>query len=725
MSIKFDKDKKLFHLFNKNFSYYFYINDANILEHLYFGAFLKNIDINEITNLGDSWGRHYLTKDNKEEVYKSHFTKDMSYLELGSFGTVDKRPAPIIIKNKNNSYYTDFKFLKFKIYHNLEEKEDFPLVFSKSKVDRLELTLKEVTRDIYLKLNYVVLDDVNTIIRYVKIISKEEGNFLTKAMSFELDLAKQNYNLIHFYGDWSFERNPELIKINHGYTRFSSFFGRSGHEENPSIIYLRDDTNEDYGECFLVNLIYSGNFLIENYVDRYDNLRILCGINDEALEIPLEKNEEILLPQVALTYSNNGLTALSQSSHNFIREHVIRSKFVHKERPILLNSWEGCYLDFNTQKIKRYIEGAYKVGANLFVLDDGWFTNRNTDFNGLGDREIDKEKINLKELIDYAHSLNIKFGLWFEPEMINLGTELYKVHPEYALRKAGVDIGLYRHQLVLDTSNDEVIDYLINKISYFLDNFNIDYIKWDHNRYLADVYSKIHPNVSEGYLYHLITLGVYKLFNRLTKKYPDVLFEGCASGGGRFDLGMLYYTPQIWCSDETDPIQRTYIQYGTSFVYPLSTMGAHISKNQITSYKTKGEIALLGTYGLELNPYTLKDDEIQEIKEINGIFKEFHLDTVVNGDLYRLYNPFTSNLFGVNVVSKDKRKAILLLINYRKDNNKHRYIKFKGLDEGKVYKTNLENKCYSGDFLMKNGLNLSKWLNEFESFFVTLKEIDN
>lgn len=725
MAIKFNKDTKVFTLDTNNTSYLFFVNEDNTLEHLYYGNKLNSYNLNYLHKfINGGWSSHYLDKVTLEEKeFKDYYSESALY-ELANSCTYDKRESPLLIKNKDNSFYNNFRYLKHKIY----KYEGNPSIYPHSlhKLDNeevLEIELYDELNDLTVILKYIVFPFENVISRSLKIKNGKLPNTIHKAYSFSLDLMNKEYSYLHFYGDWSYERHLEKSKISYGKQYISSFTGRSGHEENPSLILFNDSTSESNGECFGFSLVYSGNFKISLERNKFDSIRVMGGINEECFIKPLEAFEEFECPEVILTYSNQGFNALSHNFHDFIREHIITSKFVHEERPILLNSWEGFYFDFDTEKVIDYITKSKNIDNELFVLDDGWFINRNDDLNGLGDWEIDTNKVDLNKVIEACHKNNLKFGLWFEPEMINHKTKLFKEHRDYVLGRKDINLVLSRHQLVLDMSNDEVIDYLFNKISKILNTYDIDYVKWDHNRYLSEIYSEVNKGISEGYLYHLVTLGTYKLFYKLTHSFPNILFEGCASGGGRFDLGMLYYTPQIWCSDETDPIQRTFIQYGTSYIYPLSTIGAHVSKNPITSYKTKAEIALFGTYGFEFNPSKITLEDTLEIKEINEVFHKFHKDAIVDGDLYRLSNPFESNYFSMMSVSKNKEKAVVLLLNYKKETPRYRFLKLYGLNENYNYLLS-NGEVVSGEHLMNVGINITRWLNEFDTEFLTLIKVD-
>ncbi|MDE6401461.1 MAG: alpha-galactosidase, partial [Clostridiales bacterium] len=633
-------------------------------------------------------------------------------------GLMDKSGAPFVIE-KGGSTATEFIYSSHRIYNGKPKLKTLPCAHA-DEAQTLELTLDDRFGDVRLLLSFTVIKNSDVLLRnsVVKNVGKAEV-IVERAYSAELDLPESGYDFIHFYGDWCLERFVERAPLINGLTEISSNFGRSSHEHNPFGILCDKHTTENAGEAFAFSLVYSGNFTLSANVDKWRRTRVLMGINDEDFRVALAPKTEFEAPEGVLVYSDSGLNGISHAMHDFVRDNIITYKKAAFARPVLFNSWEGCYLDFDTRSILDYIDSAKKIGAELFVLDDGWFGKRDTDAAALGDWYVNTDKIDLKRVIEKCRSLGMKFGIWFEPEMINPDSELYKRHGEYALGKPDTDRTLSRHQLALDMTNDGAVDALFDMMSRILDEYQIDYIKWDHNRSIGEIYG---AKAAYGETYHKIIVGTYKLLDRLQKKYPNIFFEGCASGGGRFDLGMLYYNPQIWTSDETDPVQRLFIQYGTSYGYPPSCMGAHISKNKMMSYTDKGRIALFGTYGMEMDPCTLNDSEIAEVNAVNEIYHKYHNEVIANGDFYRLCSPFEGNYAAMMSVAKDKTKAIVLFANLLKENNRYRFVKLSGLDENKLYKNSLDGKVYDGAYYMRVGLNLSVWLEEFRTYLVILEE---
>lgn len=720
--INFNSETRAFHLKNDYISYIFFINSKNILQHIYFGKKIKDFDFESYLDLGFEWPKTYLDSNLVEHTYEDNYYNDRSLMEIGQHGAHDKRPAPIIIKDLFGNTKTNFIYVSHRIYKGKPTLKDLPSTHAnEDEAETLEIILKDEVKNAQIILSYTIFKNLAVIARNttIKNVGKEDI-LLSRAYSLQLDIPEREYQAIYFHGEWCTERFLKKVDLPFGKFEISSNNGRSGHEHNPFMILARKNTTESSGEAIGFSFVYSGNFTIQTNVDKFNCTRVSVGINDEDFEFRLKENEEFVVPEGILVYSNSGFNTLSHNMHDLVRDNLITYKNAKIKRPVLFNSWEGCYLDFNTQVILDYIDNAKEIGSELFVLDDGWFSNdRNTDDNGLGDWFVNKKKVDLGKIVKKCKDNGIKFGIWFEPEMINSNSELYRNHPNFALGNPNIERTLSRHQMVVDTSNDEAIDVIYNQMIKVIDNYDIDYIKWDHNRCIAEIQG------ASAYqeTYHKIVLGYYKLIRRLQERYPHILFEGCASGGGRFDLGALYFTPQIWTSDETDPIQRIFIQYGTSFAYPLSTMGSHVSKSKMTDYTAKSHIALFGTYGYEMNPCLLNEEERKQILEVTDVYHKYHNEVIQNGDLYRLISPFETNAMAMMSVSKDKAKAIVLYAHLLKERNSYRYLKLQGLDANKKYKNNFDNKVYSGEYYMELGINLTRWLDEFKTFLIILEEV--
>ncbi len=717
--ITFNPKSKVFTLDNGSLTYSFLLNEEGFLETLYYGPHLneelspKGLRGGEIDNCSTEY---FDTEKNEEKTFKDHFKSTTAALEIATHGYLDKRGAPIIIRNQNGSYQTCFIFSSYRIYEGINELRDLPSIrATKKDCETLEITLQAQENHVKLIYSLTIFKGFDVISKSFKIINEgEEDLHLLRAFSLELDLLSSSYTLNHFDGVWANERNWNKNPLVQGEQRISSNYGRSSHEENPFVFLSSNGSTMTTGEIIGFNLIYSGNFTFRTFSDYSKSLRILYGINDEDFDYQLKPKQVFETPIALMTYSSYGVDGLSVCCQKFIKQHIINPQIDNNYKPIIFNSWEGCLFDFNTKKILSYIKDSEKIGSELFVLDDGWFGRRNDDYDGLGDWYVNSSKIDLHQVIDCCHREKIRFGIWFEPEMINPKSDLFKSHPEYVLGYNHKAMTISRHQLVLDFSNPKVVDNIYQQMVSFLDEYQVDYIKWDHNRSIGEHYSAFYPSSQQGEIYHRLVLGYYSLLSRLTKKYPHILFEGCASGGARFDLGSLYYCPQIWASDESDPLQRISIQYNTSIGYPLSSIGSHVNNNPLTSYKTKAMIAFFGTYGYEMNPNNLKKEEIDELSEIKDLYHQYHNDVIEDGVVYHLMNPNDSDFIALESVSNKQDTALILLMNKLKDHDHYYSLKLLGLKDDYFYHNDFDDQVHSGQYYRLVGLRLSRfWFNEF------------
>ena len=588
----------------------------------------------------------------------------------------------------------------------------------------MKIILEDPVTKVELHLLYGVLEKEDIITRSV--IIKNAGKApvtVKKAQSACLDFLHGDYDLIKFYGRHAMERNMERMPVSHESTRIGSRRGTSSHQYNPGVILAGKNTNEDSGSCYGMLFVYSGNFLVEAEKDQYDQTRIQMGLTDELFAYPLEAGAEFIAPEVILSYTNKGLSRLSQQYHHCIMNHICQGKYVHANRPVLINSWEAAYFDFTGDTIVELAKEAKALGIDMVVMDDGWFGKRNDDNSSLGDWYVNEEKLGgtLTKLIERVNAEGVKFGIWIEPEMVSEDSDLYREHPEWAITIPGRKPVRSRNQLVLDFSRKEVRDEIFKRICAVLDQGNVEYIKWDMNRSLADIYA---PNVTYDYV-----LGVYDFLEKLTNRYPDILIEGCSGGGGRFDAGMLYYTPQIWCSDNTDAINRTRIQYGTSFFYPVAAMGSHVSAvpnhqtGRVTSMHTRGVAAMSGTFGYELNPALLNAKEKAEIRAQLAQYREYQ-ELIREGDYYRLSNPFQDNFAAWMVVSDDRSKALVSVIRLTAEANPPAaYVTLKGMEEDAFYREKTTGKVYPGAALMEAGILLPAAVSEYEAYQIELERV--
>lgn len=717
-------DKGLFRIENDNFSYLIFLDGNGYLRHVYYGNKIEDVDVETIFNNGNDWSRVYLDfNDQKEHLFEDNYIAKTSLMEVATNAIFDKRGSTISIQQNDGSYYTNFLCKSYRIYDGTPSLTNIP--YAKGKDGQsLEFTLVDELSGITMILTYSLFENSEMIIRTTKLINNTEEDInIERMMSLTLDIPDHDYDMIHFHGDWALERSIERTPLPHGTTKISSDYGKSSHVQNPFCIIAKHDCNDEYGTCFGFNLIWSGNFSLEAIVGRVYETRVNYGINDNNFEYVLKKGEEVELPQAVFSYSGKGLNHLSQNFHDFIREHIVPERAHGKYRSILFNSWEGCYMDFNTESIIEYMNCAKEIGAELFVLDDGWFGHRDNDASSLGDWYINQGKIDLKKAIDHCHSLGMKFGLWFEPEMISFDSDLYHKHPEYALSHQLSHMCTERHQFDLDMCNPNAIDDVVKQVNEILDNYPIDYVKWDNNREVGDNFSYYLGKDKQKAADYYFTLGVFKMYKDIVETHPNIFFEGCSAGGAKFDLGVLSYFPQIWCSDETDPVQRLFIQYGTGYGYPASTMGSHVSKNNMTSYETKSNIAFFGTYGYEFNPTLLNQEEKDQLKANEERYHRIHQEVILEGDMYRIYSPFEGNYFGELAVSKDKSKALFLFVNLFRQGNRYRFVKMKGLDPKKQYKNTYDNKVHSGLYYMNVGINFYRWFYEFDSVMIEFEEV--
>ena len=711
MGIIYNDKEKIIHLFNTEISYIIGINSLNILEHLYFGKRVSSFNKKQYIKGPDFNFQFYI--DNKFQNPDS-FYENNSQVEVGTYLRNDLKPASFIV-SQNDDEITDFRFEEFKVGVVNEYSEFYPHSRNiKEEDNTLLIVLKDVRRDVYLHLYYTLLANENVLLRSSKIINNTNDKINVKRlMSLTLDFPYENQSLIHFPGQWSNERNYSEEKINYGLKTIYSLEGRSGHLDNPFMIIKDVNTNEYDGNCMSFNLIYSGNFINEIFVSSFDGVRVNVGVNPTNFNYELLTDEELTSPEVVVCYTSEGISKLSQINHKYVINHIIKGET--KNKPILFNSWEGTFMDFDTKKITNYMDVAKSIETELFVLDDGWFSTRNDDLHGLGDWKINQNKIELKKVVDYCHNLGMKFGIWIEPEMVNIDTEIFK--DENIISHPDLEKRYQRNQIVLDFSNYEIVDNVLEQITSSLKGIEINYIKYDMNRFLGDIYSL---NTKQGEIFHKYVLGVYRFMDGMLKAFPKILFENCASGGGRFDLGMLYFSPQIWTSDETDPVRRLYIQYGTSFGYPLQSMGSHVSK-ALGTYESKAIIAFFGTYGYEMNPLSLSDADKELLIKYNDLYHKYHEDVIDNGTFYRLISPFEFKYCSFMCVNKNKDTAFVMFHSLRKVTGMYRFLKLKGLIKDAVYE--IDGEEYSGDYLMNVGINLSYFIeqNNTKLFVVTKK----
>lgn len=720
MAITFNEITRIFTLTTAHTTYQMQADAQGYLLHLYYGARTAG-EMDYLLNYGD---RGFSGNPNSAGSDRT-YSLDALPQEYPSLGTGDFRNYALNIENADGSQCCNPVYITHEIAAGKYTLKGLPFVRAEeNEAETLKIILEDPVTKVELHLLYGVLEKEDIITRSV--IIKNAGKApvtVKKAQSACLDFLHGDYDLIKFYGRHAMERNMERMPVSHESTRIGSRRGTSSHQYNPGVILAGKNTNEDSGSCYGMLFVYSGNFLVEAEKDQYDQTRIQMGLTDELFAYSLEAGAEFTAPEVILSYTNKGLSRLSQQYHHCIMNHICQGKYVHANRPVLINSWEAAYFDFTGDTIVELAKEAKALGIDMVVMDDGWFGKRNDDNSSLGDWYVNEEKLGgtLTKLIERVNAEGVKFGIWIEPEMVSEDSDLYREHPDWAITIPGRKPVRSRNQLVLDFSRKEVRDEIFKRICAVLDQGNVEYIKWDMNRSLADIYA---PNVTYDYV-----LGVYDFLEKLTNRYPDILIEGCSGGGGRFDAGMLYYTPQIWCSDNTDAINRTRIQYGTSFFYPVAAMGSHVSAvpnhqtGRVTSMHTRGVAAMSGTFGYELNPALLNAKEKAEIRAQLAQYREYQ-ELIREGDYYRLSNPFQDNFAALMVVSDDRSKALVSVIRLTAEANPSAaYVTLKGMEEDAFYREKTTGKVYPGAALMEAGILLPAAVSEYEAYQIELERV--
>lgn len=695
-------ENELFNLTTQNSLYQMKVDQYGILNHTWYGPH-TDMDMSyleeypEISFSGNIWD----AKDN------SCYSLNNQTLEFSTGGS-DYRPSALKIRQASGSRALDLRYDSHRIITEYTL-PGLPTSFHPSQA--LEITLRDKTVGVDVILLYGVFEEENVISRAVKIINTSfTPIYIEKVSSIALDFPYGDFEVLHFHGRHAMERMIERVPIFHHTFRIDSLRGHSSHQHNPAIILAEPNTTETQGQAYGALLLYSGNFEIEVQKDQLDQTRLTMGIESSTFSWKLNSKEAFYAPEGLLSFSPTGFSTLSHQFHDLFRSHIMRSSFTTKKRPILINNWEATYFDFTGEKLLKIAQEASKVGIELFVLDDGWFGKRNSDTTSLGDWSENTNKLgmSLKDLSNQVHQLAMQFGLWIEPEMVSIDSDLFRNHPDWILNDPDHNPSMSRHQLVLDMANEKVVEYLYHTISNLIFTNDIDYIKWDMNRSISSFYSKTLSPEQQQESAHRYILGVYSLIERLTQKFPNVLFEGCAGGGGRFDGGMLAYFPQYWCSDNTDAHCRAVIQYGTSFFYPISSMGSHISTvpnhqtGRITSLKTREIVATPGTFGYELDITKCSKEEKKEIQEQIIRFKK-RQSLVLMGDYFRLSQP-NNGIVAWELIDKKKENVLVQAIVFEKQPNcKKMRLILQNLDKNSLYQRRSDKKIFSAQALMQGG----------------------
>ena len=722
MGIIYCEKDRTFTLQTKNTTYQMQVDRYGFLLHLYYGKKTDTCMDYLLTYYDRGFsGNPYDAGEDRT------YSMDTLPQEFPCYGNGDFRSTAFAVENTDGSMSCDLRYKSHKIFDGKYNLEGLPAVYaSEEEAQTLEILMEDPVTGVKVVLLYGVLPAQDIITRSVSVKNESSGKiYLNKIESASLDFLYGDYELLTFYGRHAMERNVQRVPVVHGTQKIGSVRGTSSHQYNPMMILAEKETTEDKGNCYAMSFVYSGCFQGEVLKDQLNQTRMMLGLQEEAFRYPLETGEMFQAPEVILSYSSEGMNRLSQNLHHCIRQHICRGKYKEEIRPILINSWEAAYFDFTGDTIYELAKAAKEVNIDMLVMDDGWFGKRDDDNSGLGDWFVNEKKLGgtLGNLIKRINDLGVKFGIWIEPEMVSEDSDLYRKHPDWALTVPGRNPVRSRNQLVLDFSRKEVVDEIYDQICKVLDQGNIEYVKWDMNRSLMDVYSA--TTKDQGRVLHDYVLGLYDFLERLVQRYPNLLIEGCSGGGGRFDAGMMYYTPQIWCSDNTDAIDRLRIQYGTSFGYPVSVVGSHVSAvpNHQTGRKTplhtRGVVAMSGTFGYELNLMKLSEEEKQEIREQIEEYKRY-APIIQNGLYYRLSNPTTEEICAWEFVHTDEKEQSKVLLNIVMQvihgNMTVNYVKLQGLEETAVYREEKSGKRYTGAALMYGGMPLPIEPGEYQAY---------
>lgn len=731
MAIIYERKTHIFTLHTEHSTYQMKVDAFGYLLHLYYGGRIPGSmeSVPSMDYLLTYYDRGFSGNPSAAGLDRT-YSLDVLPQEYPSLGTGDFRGSAFAVRNGDGSESCSLHYVSHKIGKGKYSLEGLPAVYAEE-AQTLEILLEDSVSGIQVRLLYGVLEKEDIITRSAVVWNGGSRKIVVeKALSACVDFVSGEYDLISFHGRHAMERNFQRKPIDCGSQVLGSRRGTSSHQCNPAVIVAGRETGEDGGDCYGMMFVYSGNFMCEAERDQFGQTRVMMGLQSDLFHYPLQPGDALALPEVVLGYTGSGLGELSRMFHGVIRNHICRGEYRDRIRPVLLNSWEASYFDFNADTICALAESAAELGIDMVVMDDGWFGKREDDNSGLGDWLVNEKKLGctLGEMIARINGCGVKFGIWIEPEMVSEDSDLYREHPDWALRIPGREPVRSRNQLVLDFSREEVRNYVFDRICEVLEQGNVEYVKWDMNRSIADVYSARNDQGKVAYDY---VIGVYDFLEKLVRRYPHIMIEGCSGGGGRFDAGMLYYTPQIWCSDNTDAVDRVRIQYGTSFFYPASAVGAHVSAvpnhqtGRRTSLHTRGVVAMAGTFGYELDPGKLSEEEKEEVREQVRQFRKY-APLIYHGDYYRLSDPFRDAFGAWMFVSEDRSRALLSAVMLEIHGNMPvQYVRLKGLKPEAVYEDARSHQCYLGAALMNAGLPLPVRLEEYAAYQIELNEKKN
>lgn len=707
MPITFDEKRKIFKLDTLDSTYAIGIREGYLI-HLYYGKKIPD------DNLLDLPFRGYFATISPKNVHVDDykFSLDVQPMEYSCNGSGDYRLAALSIKDSMGRTTTDIRYLDHKIYDGKPRLKGLPATYCNddSEAQTLELITIDKFTGAKVTLYYTAFANYSVVTESVKVENTGKETFeIEKVASCCVNFPSMDYNMINLSGVWSRERRVITRHLAHGIQSVASKRGSSSHNHNPFVALVDDKGGEDFGDAFGFNLVYSGNFSADIETDYLDCTRLVMGINPIDFTWVVEPGDEFQSPEVVMVYSDSGMGKMSRTFHDLYNNNLIRGEWKNKKRPLLINSWEGSGFDFDQETLVRYAKEAKKLGIELLVMDDGWFGHRDSDNSSLGDWFVNESKLKggLTKLIERVNAEGIQFGIWYEPEMISEDSELYKAHPDWCVHVEGREQSPARQQYVIDMTRQDVRDCIFNQMYDVLSKNNIAYLKWDYNRAITEPASVMLDARHSKEFFHRFILGTYELMDRITSAFPHILFESCAGGGGRFDAGMLYYMPQAWASDNTDPIERLTIQFGTTMCYPASSMGAHVSACDRTGIETKAAVAMAGTFGYELDPKEMSEEDKEKVKEQVKNYHRYY-NVIHFGDLYRIIAP-TDDEFKCawEYVAKDKSEALLTVVIKNRAPHDFLLIKMKGLDPEKMYRNETDGEIYSGALLMNAGINLT------------------
>lgn len=707
MPITFDEKRKIFKLDTLDSTYAIGIREGYLI-HLYYGKKIPD------DNLLDLPFRGYFATISPKNVHVDdyRFSLDVQPMEYSCNGSGDYRLAALSIKDSMGRTTTDIRYLDHKIYDGKPKLKGLPATYCNddSEAQTLELITIDKFTGAKVTLYYTAFANYSVVTESVKVENTGKETFeIEKVASCCVNFPSMDYNMINLSGVWSRERRVITRHLAHGIQSVASKRGSSSHNHNPFVALVDDKGGEDFGDAFGFNLVYSGNFSADIETDYLDCTRLVMGINPIDFTWVVEPGDEFQSPEVVMVYSDSGMGKMSRTFHDLYNNNLIRGEWKNKKRPLLINSWEGSGFDFDQETLVRYAKEAKKLGIELLVMDDGWFGHRDSDNSSLGDWFVNESKLKggLTKLIERVNAEGVQFGIWYEPEMISEDSELYKAHPDWCVHVEGREQSPARQQYVIDMTRQDVRDCIFNQMYDVLSKNNIAYLKWDYNRAITEPASVMLDARHSKEFFHRFILGTYELMDRITSAFPHILFESCAGGGGRFDAGMLYYMPQAWASDNTDPIERLTIQFGTTMCYPASSMGAHVSACDRTGIETKAAVAMAGTFGYELDPKEMSEEDKEKVKEQVKNYHRYY-NVIHFGDLYRIIAP-TDDEFKCawEYVAKDKSEALLTVVIKNRAPHDFLLIKMKGLDPEKMYRDETDGEIYSGALLMNAGINLT------------------